>query len=141
MKTFKNSLLAVVLSSVAFFGCQKKDNDIAKDLDGQWEISKITKGTGVVDPNSMPQSVSLTSCKVQKDNCSGLWISNQGDKNDFFWTVTEKGTLLTIIIDATQPSNQATSDLAEYKGVYIINALTDTSLVITKDNIKMEFKK
>jgi hypothetical protein len=141
METFKKYLLAIVLLSVTLMACQKKNNEIAKDLNGQWEILKITKGSGVVDANSMPQSVSLTSCKVQKDNCSGLWVSNQGEQNNFFWTILEKGAVLAIISDDAQTSNQASSDLAEYKGEYNIVDLNDSLLVITKENIRMEFKK
>ncbi len=85
--------------------------------------------------------MTLTSCNVRKDNCGGEWVSNKGDVNNFFWTVSEKGELLSIIADASQPPNQATSDMSEYKGDYLINELSDVLLVISKENIKMEFAK
>lgn len=141
MKKIQFAFLAIVLLSVTLFACQKKNNDTAKSLDGQWEVTRITKGNGVVDENSMPQKITLMSCKVRKDDCSGIWVSNKGDVNNFFWTISDKGNMFSIIKDETQESNQASSDLAEYRGDYSIIELTDTQLIITKDNIKMEFKK
>jgi hypothetical protein len=88
----------------------------------------------------MPQSVTLNACKVSKGDCIGEWVSQKGDKNNFFWTVSDKGETLSIIIDESQPSNQATSDLAEYKGDYAIQELTDIKLVIKKEQITIEFK-
>jgi hypothetical protein len=141
MKKINNSLLILALLSFTLLGCHKKNNDTAENLDGKWEITKITKGNGVVDDNSMPKNVSLIACKVQNNDCTGLWVSNKGDANNFFWTVKEKGSEFVIMLADNQPSNQATSDLAEYKGVYDIMKLTDDKLVINKANITMEFKK
>jgi hypothetical protein len=144
MKLTKKIQLAFLTLTLVFFtilSCQKKNNDTAKSLDGKWEITKITKGSGEVDENSMPQSVTLMSCKVRKSNCDGKWVSNNGDEETFFWTITDKGNFFTIFKDDSQSSNQANADLAQYKGVYDILELTDTYLAISKDNIKMEFKK
>jgi hypothetical protein len=142
MKTLTSKFMMIALSAaVVFSSCRKQDNNTAEELDGNWNIVSITKASGVVDPNSMPQSVTLNSCNVKKDNCIGEWISRLGDKNNFFWTVADKGATLSIIIDASQPSNQATSDLAEYKGDYNIEELTDVKLVIKKEQIVFEFSK
>ncbi|MFP5471714.1 MAG: hypothetical protein ACLGGV_08960 [Bacteroidia bacterium] len=141
MKTLKSTLLFISLGLFVFTSCKKKaNNETAEDLGGNWQIVTITKASGVVDPNSMPQSVTLNSCNVKKDDCMGEWVSQKGDKNNFFWTVSDKGETLSIIIDESQPSNQATSDLAEYKGDYTIQELTDVKLVIKKEQTTIEFK-
>ncbi len=142
MKTLFSKLVIITLSvAVIFSSCNKKNNSTAENLDGNWVIVSITKGSGPVDPNSMPQSIKLNSCNVDNGDCVGEWISQKGDKNNFFWTVSDKGKTLSIIVDASQPSNQATSDLAEYKGDYTIEELSSTKLLIKNDNITMEFEK
>lgn len=141
MKTLKSIFVITTSALILLAGCRKKDNQTAEELGGNWQIVTITKAAGVVDPNSMPQSVSLNACNVKKDECIGEWVSQQGDKNNFFWTVNDKGETLSIIIDGSQPSNQATSDLAEYKGDYAIQELTDVKLLIKKEQITIEFKK
>ncbi|MBA3900655.1 MAG: hypothetical protein H0X62_10680 [Bacteroidetes bacterium] len=141
MKSVIKSLFAIFLLSITFSACQKKNNDMAKSLDGQWEITKITKGNGVVDESSMPEKISLISCNVRKEDCSGVWVSKKGDLNNFFWTISEKGELLTIMTEDSQVFNQASSDLAEYKGIYVIVEIRDNKMVINRDNITMEFKK
>lgn len=140
MKTIKLFLVAIIIASV-FSSCRKKDNDAADQLEGDWQIVTIIKGNGVVDPNSMPQSVTLTACNVKKDECIGKWVSNKGDQNDFFWTITEKGTIFTITVDPAQPANQATSDLADYKGDYDIQELSETAFIVKKESVTIEFSK
>lgn len=93
----------------------------------------------MVDPNSIPQSVTLNSCNVKKDDCSGNWVSNNGSENNFFWTISDKGEKFTITTDSSQPANQATSDLADYKGDYDIIELTDVKFVVKKEQITIEF--
>lgn len=135
-------LSALVLGMFLVIGCEKKkNNDTAEMLNGQWSIVQITKEEGVVDANSMPQNVTLNACKVSKEDCDGLWISNNGDEGTFSWSVSEKGEMLTIAPAVSGIANQATSDLAEYSGDYLIQELTDVKLLIQMNQITIEFGK
>lgn len=141
MRIIKLTALFAACLILAFTSCRKKDNVVAEEIQGNWNIKDINKATGVVDPNSVPQSVTLNSCKVSKEDCIGEWVSNQGDKNNFFWTITDKGKTFTIIVDPAQPSNQATSDLANYQGEYNIEVLSETSFIVKKSEVTIEFAK
>lgn len=139
-QTFAVSLMALALM---FTACnkEKQNNKTADKLEGDWQIESINKAQGPVDQSSMPQSVTLMTCDTKNDDCVGEWVSNKGDKNNFFWDVMEDGTIFTITIDPSQPSNQATSDLADYKGDYDILELTETKFEVKKDQITIEFGK
>ena len=140
MKNLLNACLFVA-AFVGFTACEKENNETAEKLDGNWNIEVITKAAGPVDSNSMPQDVSLEACKVNRGECDGNWISNNGDEAPFHWTVSDEGEILSIIPIPDTPSNQATSDLAEYKGDYNIDQLTETKLVIKKAQVTIEFSK
>lgn len=141
MKKFNMLLIAAILFTA--FSCEKRQNNkTAEKLDGGWEISRIMKADGEVDENSMPQGVTLSSCKVSDGPCDGLWISNNGDTGDFEWTVTEKGTIFTITpVVSSAPANQATSDLADYKGDYKINEVDNVQFIVQKGETILEFLK
>ena len=135
-------ILSVCLFATLFVGftaCEKENNETAEKLDGNWKIEKITKAAGPVDESSMPLDVSLEACKVNRGECDGNWVSNNGDEAPFHWTVADDGQILSIIPIPDLPSNQATSDLAEFKGDYDIVELTDVKLVIKRDQITIEF--
>jgi hypothetical protein len=143
MKQLVLGLLLTLSAVTIFSACRKKDKDTAKELDGNRSIVSIMKAQGPVSSSAMPQSVTLMSCNVKKDNCNGEWISNNGSKNNFFWSVSDKGETLSIIVDPSQPANQATSDLADYQGDYNIEELTDVKLLIKhkEKQITIEFSK
>ena len=141
MKRLKFLLLVpVFLFTVS---CEKRvNNNTAESLDGGWEIVKVIKGDGEVDENSMPKGVSLTACKVSNDPCEGVWTSNNGDTKPFLWSIAEKGTIFNITPEATDGlANQATSDLADYKGDYTILELDDVKFIVQKGDTRLEFGK
>lgn len=139
MKKIKLLTLLLGISGLLLVSCQKKNKDAADTLGGSWNIVAITKASGPVDANAMPQGVILNSCNSAKDPCSGEWTSNNGDKGNFTWTITEKGEIFNITPNMGTIVNQATSDLADYQGDYDIIELTDTKFLVQKGETKLEF--
>lgn len=139
----KFKILLVGLALFSAFACEKrKNNNTAEQLDGGWEISRIVKADGELAESAMPQSVSLSACKVSDNPCDGLWTSNNGDQEAFEWTVKEKGTIFTIIrLEPVGQANQATSDLADFQGDYDILELDDVQFIVQKGDTKLEFTK
>ncbi|MEX1001439.1 MAG: hypothetical protein WDZ35_04925 [Crocinitomicaceae bacterium] len=136
-------LMAFLLLSIS--SCKKEGQQIADEMEGEWIFIEITKDGSVVDENSMPSNVTFDNCDIKKDEtCFGVWTASNGDQINIKWTIDKKGNLMTledngVVSGGTGGANEATSDLAEYGGDWDIMEHSEITLLIQKDNKKIEF--
>ncbi len=120
-------LSLLVIGIFAFTACNK-NNQVAKDLEGTWNVDKIENSSG-----NLPQEVSFTSCKADDENCSGEWVASDGSSFAFTYTINDNGkTFIWGDSEAgTSGSSEAFNDMAKYAGQWQIQEQTKTKFVIT----------
>lgn len=144
-KNMKTNLIKLftatfVLAFIAF-ACSK-DQKVVRQLDGEWKVTEV-KYNGVVDNSTDYSSwkYKFEKCKVSKGDCSGSWTTIDPTKGettfDFTYSISEKGTKITINLNILGLTESTTGDIIEHsKTKFIWSEKDATSGDVTEITIE-----
>ena len=113
----KRFLISMLVFAVVIVSCSK-DQQIVRKLEGEWKVTEI-KYNGVSADASTYENTTYTfeSCKVSKEDCSGTMEAIDGTKGltsfPFTYSISEKGTQLTINLDILGFTTTTVSEILE----------------------------
>ncbi|MGV3631761.1 MAG: hypothetical protein ACO1O6_11180 [Bacteroidota bacterium] len=137
-----NQLAVLMCITHIFFPSERRKNkDVYNAIEGTWLFDQMLKGAGGADPGSLPGNIVLNSSAHKKKGI-GIWISKNRDEANFTWSISEKGSVLTLSPELSPAiQNQAVAGLTDYKGRYAIQSLEDTSFILQKEKLIIKFKR
>jgi hypothetical protein len=141
MKTKLINLFAgVLLVAVTVIACSKNQK-VVRQLDGEWKITEV-KYNGVVDnvTDYSKERYIFEKCKVEKGACPGKLKSEDPTKGpitfDFTYTISEKGTKITINLNVLGFVSSSTGDIIEHSKKKFIWSVKDEDGDVTQTTIE-----
>jgi len=134
---FLMSLLVIVAIAIA---CSK-DQKVVRQLDGEWEVTAISTN-GVADDISSFENTTYVfeKCKVSKGDCDGSMKTIDPTKGEvtfpFTYSISEKGTVITINLDVFGFTDTSTGDILEHSKSKFIWSVTDENNDVTEATIE-----
>jgi hypothetical protein len=128
LKLTKLVVAIVAISSIAW-ACSKNQK-VVRQLDGEWKITEV-KYNGVVDNVSdySKERYIFEKCKVEKGACPGKLKSEDPTKGpislDFTYSISEKGTKITINFNFFGIVSSDTGDIIEHSKKKFIWSVKD----------------
>lgn len=128
--------LLLVVGLIAM-GCSKDQKIVKKLADGKWKVTAMT-----IDGESQPDSTfenetyEFEKCKVSKEDCNGTYTYEDPDKgtqtSSFTYSISEKGTKMTVNMEIFGFSTSTTSDIIEHTdSKFVWSNTTDGTTVET----------
>ncbi len=132
-------LAVLICISHIFFPSKKKNKELRGAFEGFWLFDQMLNGNNS-ELNLRPGNVILNGSN-NKNQYTGIWISENRDESGFTWSINENGSVFTIKPEQTAVKNQATDSLDSYKGSYKIQSLNDTYVILQKAKMIIKFKR
>lgn len=139
MKKIKllSTIVAVVLIA---FACSK-DQKVVRQLDGEWKMTALSRN-GVAEDASSYENTTYTfkKCKVSKGDCEGSTTTNDPSKGDvtfpFTYSISEKGTKITINLEVFGFVESETGDIIEHSKSKFVWSVTDEDGDVTESTLE-----
>lgn len=138
-KLIKLFSVAIVIGIIAV-ACSKNQK-VVRQLDGEWKVTEV-KYNGVVD-NSYDYSNDkyvFEKCRVKKEACPGTYKTVDPSKGEtsfgFTYTISEKGTKITINLSFFGLTESSTGDIIEHSKKKFIWSVKDEDGDVTQTTLE-----
>lgn len=121
----KTTLTFLTAAALLLASCAK-ENKLAKELDGTWQVDYQWAGDANTQPESFTNAATwtLTKCKAKKETCTGVYQGDDDVQISFDWTVLDGADSVSFsVIDDNHWMQQ-------FEGTYGIFSQTESKVVL-----------
>ena len=145
LKMKKLFFAAICLVALSFSACNKKNQDVVKDLEGDWTLSaKTENGVAVPASEIAGTTYSFQLCKVRKDDCDGSISVADSTKgtitNTFTYSITDDASKFNMTVSLLGLSETVTADIIEHSASKFVFEYNDAQTDSSSANVTVKVR-